>query len=76
MSMMVTLDLVLTTEAFQTEEASIAEEHARSSGGTVYSWVTSGKGNWLEKGFCWSDVLALVVLPGQLPETIGMPDDE
>ena len=80
MSMKITLEVLLATEVFQTEEASLAEELARSCGGTVYSWITSGKSNWLEKGFRWCNVLALVVLPGQLPKTIDllddMPDDE
>ncbi len=75
MSIRATLTFDLNREIYQTEEAAEALAEASGQNGAVYSWKTVGRENWLEKGFSRSDVLALLVLPAGLPETIGMPDD-
>ena len=38
-------------DVFDTLDAADAEELAKAVGGTVYSWKTIGKHNWLEKGY-------------------------
>ena len=63
-------------DVFDTLDAADAEELAKAVGGTVYSWKTIGKHNWLEKGYSRVDTLALAVLPDRLPDRIQMPDDE
>lgn len=65
------LDLVL----FDIEEAGRAQAAARQVEGTTYSWKTTGRANWLEKGLSVVDVLGLVVLPKGLPPVVEMPDD-
>ena len=61
---------------FQTTQPQEAQAHADETGGTVYTWKTTGEANWLERGFAKSDTLALVILPRQLPDAIPMPDDD
>ena len=71
--MKVTVALVLKDiDVFDTLDAADAEELVKAVGGTVYSWKTIGKHNWLEKGYSRVDTLALAVLP----DCIRMPDDE
>ena len=60
---------------FDTADAQSAEDHAANQGGTVYTWKSIGRANWLERGYSRSDALALVVLPPSLPDTIDLPDD-
>ncbi|MBN1808137.1 MAG: hypothetical protein JW909_03650 [Planctomycetes bacterium] len=62
-------------ELYRTEEADAAEAAAVSSSGAVYSWISYGDSNWLERGWHWVNVLGLVVLPQGLPATISLPDD-
>ncbi|MEW5883378.1 MAG: hypothetical protein AB1725_04040 [Armatimonadota bacterium] len=73
--MRVTLALLHETELFETERGKAAELEALRGGGSVYSWKTTGRANWLERGFSVVDVLGYVVLPSELPATIDMPDD-
>lgn len=63
------------TELFQLEEISQAEQHAFATDGEIYCWKTVGRSNWLERRLSVADVLALVVLPKNLPQWIDMPDD-
>lgn len=60
---------------FHTTQSEDAQEHADSTGGTVYTWKTSGKQNWLEKGMTRVDAFMFVVLPKEWPDTIDMLDD-
>jgi hypothetical protein len=76
MAMSMTLEMQLDVTLFQLEEAEEAESLAERSGSVVYCWKTTGRWNWLERGFSCVDVLGLVVLPAGLPSTIDMPDDE
>lgn len=69
------LDISLPVTLYDLEQHADAEACAESSGGQVFSWKTTGRSNWLEKGFSVVDVLALVVLPAGLPDTIDMPQD-
>ena len=72
-----TLDLTLRDiDVFDTLDAVRAEEAANALNGAVYSWKTVGRHNWLEKGYKKVDTLALVVLPGVLPDCIEMAEDE
>ena len=72
-----TITLILEhVDVFDTLDADKAEEAAKVTNGTVYSWKTVGKVNWLEHGYRQVDTLALVVLPNTLPDYIDMPDDE
>ncbi len=73
--MKTTLRVNLSTEFYQLEDATQAERFARKTNQVIYSWKTSGRSNWLERGLSISDVLGLVVLPRDLPEYIDMPDD-
>lgn len=76
MSMRQSLYLSFDVEIFNTDEVDKAQQAASESSGTLYCWKTSGLSNWLEKGLSLSDVLAIVVLPRDLPDQIDMPDDE
>ena len=74
--MKATLQLILEdVELFDTLEEGKAAEFAEGTGGEVYSWKTIGKSNWLEHGYRRVDTLALVVIPGRLPDKIEMADD-
>jgi len=75
MSMPLRLSIILEAELFPLEECEQARTRAAVTGGAVYSWKTTCRANWLEKGISVVDVLGLVVLPASLPGTIEMPDD-
>ena len=70
------LHLELNVELFQLEEIEKAETLAREQQGAIYTWKTVGQRNWLEHGDRNVDALGLVVLPGVLPDTVHMCDDE
>ena len=74
-TMTLTLPIHLEADCFDTSQAELAGRTAQQKSMEIYSWKTSGKSNWLEKGFQRSDVLNLVLLPQGLPGTIDMPDD-
>ena len=76
MTMRAALGVLLDGSLYQLEEAREAYTEAAARGGAVYSWKTTGRWNWLERGGSIVDVLALTVLPEGLPEIIDMPDDE
>ncbi len=66
-----TLHLILEdVEFFDSLEYEQAEDLAQSVKGEIYSWKTIGRSNWLERGYKSVDVLGLVVLPRQLPDSI------
>ena len=72
-----TLTLILPEiDVFDTLDSKEAGESAKAANGTVYSWKTIGRHNWLEKGYKRVDTLALVVLPGVMPDHIAMVDDD
>ena len=73
--MKVSLEENLEYEFFQTEELKSAEQYAKEINGSIYSWKTTGKSNWLEKNLSVVDVLGLAVLPKNLPDWINLPDD-
>lgn len=62
-------------EFFQIEELKNAKQYAKEVDGSIYSWKTIGKSNWLEKRLSVVDVLGLAVLPKNLPDWINLPDD-
>jgi hypothetical protein len=74
--MTTTIWLGLETELFELEDHRVAHDVAQRSGGCVYTYKTSGRSNWLDRGASPVDSLGLVVLPAGLPQTIQMPDDE
>jgi len=57
-------------ELFQIEELEDAGQHAENVDGSIYSWKTIGKSNWLEKRLSVVDVLGLIVLPKNWPNWI------
>ncbi len=73
--MHVSIDIELEVPFYELEEAREAEEQAAATGCAVYSWMTTGGWNWLERRWSIVDVFGLVVLPKGLPEYIDMPDD-
>jgi hypothetical protein len=73
--MKVSLEENLEFEFFQIEELKSAEQYAKEINGSIYSWKTTGKSNWLEKNLSIVDVLGLAVLPKNLPDWIDLPDD-
>ena len=73
--MKLTLEMLVDTVFFQAEEAADADALAWATGGLVYSWKTTGRHNWLERGYSRVDLAGLVVVPAVLPETVRMPDD-
>lgn len=73
--MKVSLEENLEYEFFQTEELKSAEQYAEEINGSIYSWKTTGKSNWLEKNLSVVDVLGLAVLPKNLPDWIDLSDD-
>ncbi len=74
--MKMTFDLCFERELYDLCDAAAAQQEARKTGASVYSWKTIGRSNWLERGFSVVDVLGLVVLPGRLGDRVDMPDDE
>ena len=75
MTTTLTLEIEMESPLFQTTQPQEAEDYAKQHACNVYTWKTTGRTNWLEKGFAKSDTLALVALPNNLPDTIHMPDD-
>jgi len=73
--MKVSLEENFEFEFFQIEELKNAEKYAKETNGSIYSWKTTGKSNWLEKQLSIVDVLGLAVLPRNLPDWIDLPDD-
>lgn len=73
--MRVTLGSDYEFEFFQIEELERAKQYADKMDGSIYSWKTTGKSNWLEKRFSIVDVLGFVVLSKNLPDWIDLPDD-
>lgn len=73
--MKVSLEENLEFEFFQIEELKSAEQYSKEINGSIYSWKTTGKSNWLEKNLSVVDVLGLAVLPKNLPDWIDLPDD-
>jgi hypothetical protein len=61
---------------FDIQEYAQAKAEALRTGGVVYTWKTSGRSNWLERGVQLADRLGFFVLPDALPSTIEMDDDE
>ncbi len=73
--MKISLDNVFEFEFFELEEFNKAEQFAKETNGSIYSWKTIGISNWLEKNFSIADVLGLAVIPKGLPDIIELPDD-
>lgn len=73
--MKVSLEENFEFEFFQIEELKNAEQYAKETDGSIYSWKTTGKSNWLEKNLSVVDILGLAVLPKNLPDWINLPDD-
>ncbi len=73
--MKVALQVILETELFQIEDRKKAAAFAHRFPGVIYTWKTTGRSNWLERGMSLVDSLGLVVLPARLPAHIEMPDD-
>lgn len=73
--MRVSLEAVITTELFQLEEWRVARTEARRTRTSVYTWKTTGRANWLERGFSCVDSLGLVLMPRGLPDLVPLPDD-
>ena len=71
-----TLHLILEDiDYFDTLDVEKAEEVAKKMDGQIYSWKSTGRWNWLERGYKLVDVGGLVVLPRLLPDSIDMADD-
>ncbi|MEP7137716.1 MAG: hypothetical protein ABI904_22550 [Chloroflexota bacterium] len=73
--MRVSLDGTFELDFFEIEELESAEQYAKETEGSIYSWKTTGNSNWLEKRLSIVDVLGLAILPKNLPEWIDLPDD-
>ena len=69
------LNLILDYPFFELEEWREAVRTSEASQSAVYSWKSVGIHNWLERAISNVDTIGLVVLPANLPERIGMPDD-
>lgn len=73
--MRVALEPVVAANFYYLEEWRLARSAARRNRTSVYSWKTSGRANWLERGYSCVDCLGLVELPRGLSDTLPMPDD-
>jgi hypothetical protein len=73
--MRVTVEPVIPTPFYQLEEWRSARNAVRRNRTSIYSWKTSGRANWLERGYSCVDCLGLVELPRGLPDRVTMPDD-
>jgi hypothetical protein len=73
--MIVNLGNGIEFECFQIENARNVEKLAQETNGVVYSWITEGHFNWLERGYSIIDVLGLTILPAGLPDEIDLPND-
>ena len=73
--MKVCIGLLLDTELHDLSRCAAAFAAAEKTRGDVYTWKTTGRWNWLERGASVVDALGLVVLPPGLPALIDMPDD-
>ena len=71
----VTHELSLELDVFRIEDWRHVVRTARRTCGCVYTWITFGRQNWLEKGLHIFDVMGLVILPRGLPDTIDLADD-
>jgi hypothetical protein len=76
MSMQITCVIQFDVELFQLEEVARAERLAQETSGHIYSWKTTERSNWLERGLSIADVLGLIVLPNGLPTVVEMADDQ
>lgn len=74
-TMKLALCLFHEVELFELENYVEAFAAAEKSCAQVYTWETTGKANFLQKGASCVDALGLVVLPIGLPTIIEMPDD-
>lgn len=70
------LPVLLIDEGDHKQDVAEALREAERTGGVVYTYHTSGRNNWLARGFSRVDRLAFVVLPKGLPDKIDMADDE
>ncbi|GEM_PF-1441247 len=73
--MRVALEPIVTTDFYHLEEWRLARSAARRNCTSIYSWKTTGRANWLERGYSCVDCLGFVELPQGLPDQIPMPDD-
>ena len=73
--MPVALEPIVTADFYHLEEWRLARSAARRNRTSIYSCKTSGRANWLERGYSCVDCLGLVELPQGLPDEIPMLDD-
>lgn len=62
-------------EFFELHKIEEAKIYAQKTNGSIYSWKTTGKSNWLEKRLSIVDVIGLAIMPKDLPDWINLPDD-
>ena len=71
----ITFDLLLPLKLYQIEELGRVKERLNQTGGCVYTWKTTGRSNWFERGLSIVDSLGVVILPEGIPAVIELPDD-
>lgn len=69
------MSIYLDMEVYDIEEIREVERLAAETRSQIYSWKTTGRSNWLDRGLSNVDVLGLVILPQGLPDSIEMTDD-
>ena len=73
--MEVELAVYLDVDFYEIEEWKKAVEVAHESNRSLYTWKTSGRANWVERGMSNVDALGLVLLPAGMPEYLEMAND-
>ncbi|MEP0815209.1 MAG: hypothetical protein HRF49_11180 [bacterium] len=56
-------------------QAAHAGRRAEALGKAVYTWCTTGRSNWLERGFHVHDVAGYVLMPSETDEWVEMEED-
>ena len=62
-------------ELYELEDWRHIEWLARQRNQAVYTYKTTCRANWLERGLSAADTFGLVLMPLDTPETVGLPYD-
>ena len=69
-----TLHIEMDVELFDLTDIKKVEAQAKETNGTIYTWKTIGRANWLDQGASNVDALGLVIIP-RSPDRIKMSED-
>ncbi len=73
--MLINLDQKVSFELYNLEDLYIVKKLAKKNNQLIYTFQTTGRFNWLEKGVHLVDGLGLVLISKNLPSRIELPND-